>query len=316
MESPSGCFIRAGRMPTICFLTGSSTTTPGQAPPAGTGRRSAQQRPHVASVCLSSSSCNLIRRPGGSRSSRLGRRLGRRLGAVRHQLRGGGTPTNPAKGSGGRRAVHVEAVRPGWRKQKQGYSRPGQHLFSFRVFRRYGSSCAVCGVSVLGLLDAAHLRPMQIGEATIHAMGSSSVRLITERLTRSCSASTQRRSFSSTAPTDLTPLILELRGPRSVTCPQGRTLSRWHGAGQGSTRSRRLGVTEWSDIEGLFTRLREFILRDAGKLTEQREGGNFAVVALVVAACDALGRRAGPSRLLGLRGGLVLRAVMQPKPRR
>jgi hypothetical protein len=37
-------------------------------------------------------------------------------------------------------------------------SRPGQHRFSFRVFRRYGAQCAVCDVSVMGLLDAAHLR--------------------------------------------------------------------------------------------------------------------------------------------------------------
>ena len=37
-------------------------------------------------------------------------------------------------------------------------SRPGQHRFSFRVFRRYGTCCAVCDVSVMGLLDAAHLR--------------------------------------------------------------------------------------------------------------------------------------------------------------
>lgn len=38
-------------------------------------------------------------------------------------------------------------------------SRPGQHRFSFQVFRRYGAQCAVCDVSVMGLLDAAHLRP-------------------------------------------------------------------------------------------------------------------------------------------------------------
>lgn len=37
-------------------------------------------------------------------------------------------------------------------------SRPGQHRFSFRVFRRYRAECAVCDVSVMGLLDAAHLR--------------------------------------------------------------------------------------------------------------------------------------------------------------
>jgi hypothetical protein len=37
-------------------------------------------------------------------------------------------------------------------------ARPGQHRFSFLVFRRYGVQCAVCDVSVMSLLDAAHLR--------------------------------------------------------------------------------------------------------------------------------------------------------------
>lgn len=44
------------------------------------------------------------------------------------------------------------------RKRTQATARPGQHRFSFRVFRRYGAKCSVCDVSVLGLLDAAHLR--------------------------------------------------------------------------------------------------------------------------------------------------------------
>ncbi len=43
-------------------------------------------------------------------------------------------------------------------KKVSATSRPGQHRFSFRVFRRYGPQCAVCDVSVMGLLDAAHLR--------------------------------------------------------------------------------------------------------------------------------------------------------------
>ena len=37
-------------------------------------------------------------------------------------------------------------------------TRPGQHRFSYRVFRRYGTRCAVCDVSNKALLDAAHLR--------------------------------------------------------------------------------------------------------------------------------------------------------------
>jgi hypothetical protein len=37
-------------------------------------------------------------------------------------------------------------------------SRPGQARFKFEVFRRYGPSCALCDLSVDGLLDAAHVR--------------------------------------------------------------------------------------------------------------------------------------------------------------
>jgi putative restriction endonuclease len=46
----------------------------------------------------------------------------------------------------------------GVRRRTASTARPGQHRFSFRVFRRYGIGCAVCDVSVMGLLDAAHLR--------------------------------------------------------------------------------------------------------------------------------------------------------------
>ncbi len=37
--------------------------------------------------------------------------------------------------------------------------RRGQQRFKFRVLRRYGAECAVCGLSVMETLDAAHLRP-------------------------------------------------------------------------------------------------------------------------------------------------------------
>ncbi len=49
-------------------------------------------------------------------------------------------------------------------------------------------------------------------------------------------------------------------------------------------------VTEWEAIEDTFIRLRDFVLTDLGRLVSQRAGGNFAVVALVMTACDALGR--------------------------
>jgi hypothetical protein len=49
------------------------------------------------------------------------------------------------------------------RKKTLQVSRPGQHRFSFRVFRRYRAECAACEVSVMGLLDAAHLRSYRDG---------------------------------------------------------------------------------------------------------------------------------------------------------
>jgi hypothetical protein len=48
-------------------------------------------------------------------------------------------------------------------------------------------------------------------------------------------------------------------------------------------------MTEWEAIEEGFTRLRDFVLKDVEGYAAQKEGGNFAVVALVLAACDALG---------------------------
>jgi hypothetical protein len=49
-------------------------------------------------------------------------------------------------------------------------------------------------------------------------------------------------------------------------------------------------VTDWETIEETFTRLRDFVFTDLGRLVNQEAGGNFAVVALVMTACDALGR--------------------------
>jgi hypothetical protein len=49
-------------------------------------------------------------------------------------------------------------------------------------------------------------------------------------------------------------------------------------------------LTSWEDIEGTFTSLRDFVIEDADRLARQSTGGNFALVALVMTACDAWGR--------------------------
>jgi hypothetical protein len=63
-------------------------------------------------------------------------------------------------------------------------------------------------------------------------------------------------------------------------------------------------MTEFEAIEQRFTRLREFVLGDLKPYAEQSEGGNFAVVALVLSACDALGALRYPRG--GDRGAMVL----------
>jgi hypothetical protein len=50
-------------------------------------------------------------------------------------------------------------------------------------------------------------------------------------------------------------------------------------------------VTRWEAIEGSFTRLRDFALTDIEGFAGNRTGGNYGLVGLVVAACDALGGR-------------------------
>ena len=50
----------------------------------------------------------------------------------------------------------VERKTPGKREVT---ARQGQQRFKFRVFQRYGRQCAVCGMSVSEVLDAAHIRP-------------------------------------------------------------------------------------------------------------------------------------------------------------
>ena len=48
---------------------------------------------------------------------------------------------------------------PQSRMRREVKVRDGQQRFSFRVFKRYGPKCVVCGLAVKWLLDAAHIRP-------------------------------------------------------------------------------------------------------------------------------------------------------------
>jgi hypothetical protein len=48
---------------------------------------------------------------------------------------------------------------PASKKKREIAARAGQQRFCFLVFRRYGPRCAVCGLQVRELLDAAHIRP-------------------------------------------------------------------------------------------------------------------------------------------------------------
>jgi hypothetical protein len=47
------------------------------------------------------------------------------------------------------------------KRTSSGKTRPGQQAFAMKVFHRYGSGCAVCTVSYPGLVDAAHLCPVE-----------------------------------------------------------------------------------------------------------------------------------------------------------
>jgi putative restriction endonuclease len=48
---------------------------------------------------------------------------------------------------------------PEQRTKREVKARIGQQRFKFQVFKRYGPKCAVCGLAVPELLDAAHIRP-------------------------------------------------------------------------------------------------------------------------------------------------------------
>ena len=48
------------------------------------------------------------------------------------------------------------------RRSSTATTRPGQAGFRFRVFQRYGLACAVCGLEVREVLQAAHIRPWEL----------------------------------------------------------------------------------------------------------------------------------------------------------
>jgi hypothetical protein len=50
-------------------------------------------------------------------------------------------------------------VDEGERPIREGLARPGQQRFKFRVLKRYGPYCVVCGLNNPELVEAAHLRP-------------------------------------------------------------------------------------------------------------------------------------------------------------
>ena len=70
----------------------------------------------------------------------------------------GETSPPSAAGAQDEDALPFDLERTAGSGKKTQTARPGQHRFSFLVFRRYGPCCAVCDVAVMGLLDAAHLR--------------------------------------------------------------------------------------------------------------------------------------------------------------
>ena len=78
-------------------------------------------------------------------------------------------------------------------------TRPGQHRFSYRVLRRYGSRCAVCDVSNKALLDAAQLRAYRDKRSDVPATGSSCAPHTTEPSTSVYSRSNRPPTISLTA---------------------------------------------------------------------------------------------------------------------
>lgn len=56
---------------------------------------------------------------------------------------------------------HFESTVTSRRRSKNTSTyRPGQTKFKFQVIKRYGSQCAVCGISIYSLLQAAHIIPV------------------------------------------------------------------------------------------------------------------------------------------------------------
>jgi hypothetical protein len=73
------------------------------------------------------------------------------FGEVRHQPVGSDTDHEQA----------FNLIVRGTQKTAQALVRPGQQRFKFAVMKRYGPACAVCGIGVVAVLDAAHLCPKE-----------------------------------------------------------------------------------------------------------------------------------------------------------
>jgi putative restriction endonuclease len=69
-------------------------------------------------------------------------------------------PAAPAEEPHDDAAFELVGARRG--RQRTVVQREGQQRFKFLVLQRYGASCAVCGINVPDVLDAAHLRPVNL----------------------------------------------------------------------------------------------------------------------------------------------------------
>lgn len=134
-------------------------------------------------------------------------------------------------------------------KKTSTLSRPGQHRFSFLVLRRYGAQCAVCDVSVMGLLDAAHLRAYREGGSDDASNGLVLCATHHRASIRPCSALIRRRYKSCTARALRMASSSASRGHPLPTSVPNLTRRRWSGAGRGSTRPAR-----WSSPSRTFRR--------------------------------------------------------------
>ena len=71
----------------------------------------------------------------------------------------GEDPPPPPKTLQAQNDTPFNPFEPKKRKQRKSNSRSGQKKFAFDVRKRYGTICAACGLSIPGLIDAAHIIP-------------------------------------------------------------------------------------------------------------------------------------------------------------